>query len=1451
MKVKKFMSTVLLLIVAFVTSLTFAFSAVQYKCVICDKVLVRTNLVLGMLDYKDYFGCQEIDGLKTRRDLAYVGYRLLCVENDDGPLCYSCASSIINEKAIARDTEYSITVPESVVLSKTTTDYSGTYTGTASITASGFIQLDQRVYFTASTPEMRRTGSATVKGTVTATTATDWESMDVSGGDAKTEYTVSANITPGDWTGTMTFYATVSEKYDITLGDNTNSLLTQNEDIANIKFSSSAPEIATVDNTGCIQTVSAGNTTITKMVYDSTGENLLYTSIYDITVSVKTADMVTTLLIEPLQTITAAGTTIDTIQFGQYTIPSGVTTYDVSGDGSNTIQAFVDGTALKVTNTKPSPLTFAAGNSLSFGQDSVFADIKTVKYESVDTSKVTSAFGAFKDMTSLESITGLEKWDTSNITTLASLFANCSALGIDESIISSWDTSRVTSMNSMFLNCSSQTGNRGYMMVEDWNTSNVTDMGYMFSGCENIGGFYGLWTWDTSKVKNMHAMFQKCSGINGNMIFYLSSRDNPGDDKWDSSNVTDMAYMFDGCTTLKDNYGFWNLKTDSATTLEGMFNNCSSITDIEVNWSTDNVTNMSKVFNGCTNLSNLNVGGWNTSNATDMSYLFSGCKSLSTIDIKNFDTSNVKNMQLMFAYCESLSAPNISAFDTSKVTTMRMMFYACKALTSLDVSSFNTAAVTDMNYMFGSCESITTLNVSNFNTAKVTGMVSMFSDCHKLTSLDVSNFDTSKVTNMNSMFSGCWSVTALDVSNFNTSKVTDMAYMFNGCNHPPVIDVSKFDTHLVTSMKQMFTGCYEITKLDLSNFDTSKVTNMNRMFYYCKEISELDISNFNASKVTDYSGMFGDCWSLRTLKVNGTFATSNLPNPGVTNNTETGLLFVKPSDAMTVSGKAKLPITISGEASDALQAYDFATDNREVTFKYLTVTFNGTEYKVAEGTTVRTLWQKNSPLMANYLKSYRNQLVMVNNPTMSSGLSVASLEYPSSASTLKAKGVMCVKDGDGNICKYNEELVDGGVYTPTLMNITTVAFKTPLSGSNSFATISVPGGCTWAEVLQWWGDTLFPGYTMYADYIVGGTNIRSTFLSSVQKSKLYSTPDEYLGKTTTTTGPGSVAVSGIRPYVLISSCYTNTFEKPCDVLQDNFIYDLVACTKLNSDVETVSNAIQYGTATIGIISSVSQISSYSGGLGFPFVEGMSNQQVMESFLHSTEATGSVLDSSTLINGHTGHFKDNLEVISRLQSSSTDYYLYRDILDKAGNKISASAQATDKTDLIFCITPTSTSTNMGRVIIPDISSSSGATLLYYVPTNATGEDFITLYRGVYPYAQVISSTKTIVIDKYVPYANVSATSGFIYLTSPTNSTTVSTTTPVPYVVIRNVLSTGAIANKQIMLIGYKEVTTATVTPLDTNEELPVQVVQIQTPETAMTEEQATPETAMEYDERPAA
>ncbi|WP_413522077.1 BspA family leucine-rich repeat surface protein [Brochothrix thermosphacta] len=183
--------------------------------------------------------------------------------------------------------------------------------------------------------------------------------------------------------------------------------------------------------------------------------------------------------------------------------------------------------------------------------------------------------------------------------------------------------------------------------------------------------------------------------------------------------------------------------------------------------------NSNNLFNGLKELTTIEgLEKVDTSNVTSMSSMFNDCSSLTTLDVSNFDTSNVTNMSAMFSGCSSLTILDVSNFDTSNVTNMSTMFSGCSSLTTLDVSNFDTSNVTNMQYMFNECSPLTILDVSNFDTSNVTYMQYMFNECSSLTTLDVSNFDTSNVISMEYMFDKCSSLTTLDVSNFNTSNVT-------------------------------------------------------------------------------------------------------------------------------------------------------------------------------------------------------------------------------------------------------------------------------------------------------------------------------------------------------------------------------------------------------------------------------------------------------------------------------------------------------------------------------------------------------------------------------------------------------------------------------------------------------------------------------------------------------
>ena len=270
------------------------------------------------------------------------------------------------------------------------------------------------------------------------------------------------------------------------------------------------------------------------------------------------------------------------------------------------------------------------------------------------------------------------------------------------------DTSNVTTMTSMFNYC----GKLATLNVSKFDTSNVTNMSYMFSNCSRLTSL-DVSNFNTSNVTNMSHMFSSCSKLTGLDV-----------SKFDISKVTDMSFMFYSCGSRSLDVS--NFNTSNVTNMSHMFSSCSSTSLDLSKFDTSNVTDMSYMFYSCSSLPSLDVSNFNTSNVTNMSGMFYDCRSLTSLDLSNFDTSNVTNMSNMFEWCLNLTSLDLSNFDTSNVTNMSNMFELCKKLTNLDVSNFNTSKVTDMGGMFYSCDNLTNLDFRKATFDKVTSYNNVF-----------------------------------------------------------------------------------------------------------------------------------------------------------------------------------------------------------------------------------------------------------------------------------------------------------------------------------------------------------------------------------------------------------------------------------------------------------------------------------------------------------------------------------------------------------------------------------------------------------------------------------------------------------------------------------------------------------------------------------------------------
>lgn len=186
--------------------------------------------------------------------------------------------------------------------------------------------------------------------------------------------------------------------------------------------------------------------------------------------------------------------------------------------------------------------------------DSTFADVRP---------KSTSMW--FEDMKNLTTIIGMEYLNTSEVTNISYMFAECRALtSID---LSHFNTSKVTNMASLFKNCSSLTS----IDLSSFDTKNVTDVSMLFFRCSSLTSV-DISNFNTVNVKKMSNMFNGCSS--------LTSIDM---NKFNTSNVTSMLYMFSACSNLTTIY-------------------------VGNEWSTEKVENSTNMFLDCPNL----IGGKGT-----------------------------------------------------------------------------------------------------------------------------------------------------------------------------------------------------------------------------------------------------------------------------------------------------------------------------------------------------------------------------------------------------------------------------------------------------------------------------------------------------------------------------------------------------------------------------------------------------------------------------------------------------------------------------------------------------------------------------------------------------------------------------------------------------------------------------------------------------------------------
>ena len=461
----------------------------------------------------------------------------------------------------------------------------------------------------------------------------------------------------------------------------------------------------------------------------------------------------------------------------------------------------------------------------------------------------TSCYCWFKEFENLKEFVGIENFNTSEVTTMRSMFDKCRNL---ESIdLSHFDTRNLKSMRSMFYDCIKLIT----LDLSSFNTDLVETMQFTFTNCSTLTCI-NIRNFNPKNVENMSGMFSECKqlttilvgqdwtqenilSVTSSQNMFVNCNEIIGNDgtTYDASQVDKTnAHADAGGYLTKDNYKIfykWADEDGYKTQYTPSTYN-SSITPLTIDPPNDRegyqflywtrVSASGEQIGGSS--ASLEIAAGDIGNriykmhwavpyvveedgGKTLTFKYGikpdGAYSLNTIEMPDWYTDETRTNITKVVFDKS--------FKDARPTTCRSWFNNMTNLTEIVGMKeyLNTSEVTNMEDMFAWCSKLTTIDVSGFNTEKVNNMNWMFRDCENLTSLDLSGFKTDIVTDMSAMFFNCQKLTTLDLSAFNTKNVESMGFMFAGCSNLTTILISeKWKADEVKTDEYMFNNCPEL-----------------------------------------------------------------------------------------------------------------------------------------------------------------------------------------------------------------------------------------------------------------------------------------------------------------------------------------------------------------------------------------------------------------------------------------------------------------------------------------------------------------------------------------------------------------------------------------------------------------------------------------------------------------
>ena len=506
------------------------------------------------------------------------------------------------------------------------------------------------------------------------------------------------------------------------------------------------------------------------------------------------------------------------------------------------------------------------------------------------------------NLSKLIRIEGLEHLNTSKVTDMRYMFAQCSNLYSLN--INPLRMDNVQYINGMFEGCANL---QVLACNDDWTKLTNLNNNSLFDGCKKLQGSNGT-EYDEDHLNLAYARPDGGLGKPGYfsaakevytiykdgvlMYCYDAYRTTAKGivELYDPKNLRFQSYYKDVkkaiilpsmkdaplTTTARMFYGGWNIDKQQDINLANM----TSIEGLQY-LNTSNVEDMEYMFSECTNLESIDLSHFNTAKVTSMFAMFSGCEKLTTLDLSTFNFDEVGDIQWMFSYCKNLTTIYCSQ-DLSDITYSGATFRSSTKLKGNNGTKFN-EEIDDATYarpdgLDGKPGYFT--RGKEVYTAYKDGTLTYYYDSQRdFRAADgyiVELFNPKKIRFReyhNDVAKG-----VIDRS-MRDAELTTMWCMFYGGsnddvgiigleNMTSIEGLEYLNTTFVESMSWMFGHCKSLKSIDLSRFNTVNVKYMNHMFYGCEALATLDVSHFNVANVTNAGSMFSKCENLTTIYCN-------------------------------------------------------------------------------------------------------------------------------------------------------------------------------------------------------------------------------------------------------------------------------------------------------------------------------------------------------------------------------------------------------------------------------------------------------------------------------------------------------------------------------------------------------------------------------------------------------